>query len=274
MIFPHSAQTIARPLLANLAQHPFSGRVMGRFRRACNFIDDAGRILTLTLPEPGNGPFSIVIAGQPGLFETLSPNQTLQATDRFLSLGSQRITLHKAKIWEPTLPRLKQPFPMHPLTEIIKPYTVWPRPNNQTALAGQMAHIAAKATTQLKQALTPPPNRANITKAAAQLAGLGQGLTPAGDDYLVGVMAALQLTDQKDIIPDIAKAALPKTTALSQAFLSAASKGQFFEPWHRLTQTLATADRQTITAAVENIAHFGASSGLDALAGFGQTLLL
>ena len=60
---------------------------------------------------------------------------------------------------------------------------------------------------------------------------------------------------------------------LSSAFLRAAANGEFMEPWHVLAQALFDENSEEINAAITGIARFGASSGLDALAGFAAGIL-
>jgi hypothetical protein len=60
---------------------------------------------------------------------------------------------------------------------------------------------------------------------------------------------------------------------LSGAFLRAAAQGEFMEAWHPLTQALLSGESEVFRQAVKRVAQFGASSGLDALAGFATTLL-
>jgi hypothetical protein len=60
---------------------------------------------------------------------------------------------------------------------------------------------------------------------------------------------------------------------LSAAFLQAAARREFMEPWHALVKAWQAEDEQALTAAVARIAAFGASSGADALAGFANVLL-
>lgn len=45
------------------------------------------------------------------------------------------------------------------------------------------------------------------------------------------------------------------------------------EPWHNLAQSLSTGDVESLSLALTQVAHFGASSGRDALAGFATTML-
>ena len=107
---------------------------------------------------------------------------------------------------------------------------------------------------------------------ARGMAGLGNGLTPAGDDFLMGVFYAMwakwaspRLRPLLEVMLD---AASPRTTALSVTWLRAAARGEAAEPWHRLVEALADSDQGTLQTAAEGILVMGHSSGRDALAGF------
>ncbi len=269
----NSARSIARPLLAGLTEHPFVGRVLGVHRRACNVIDESGQIIALVLPEVGNGPFAIVIDGTAGIFDGLEPHQPVRVTQQALTLGQWQISLNRASVWEPHLPRPTHPPNLELMIEQVRPYVEWPNFKETTPLAGRTVQLARQAAAELSARLKQPQNEKLLTAAVAQLAGLGRGLTPAGDDYLLGTMAALWLTERPDALVTIAKVAGPKTTALSRAFLNAAADGEFIEPWHALVLAWDAKDRLAMSRAIERIARFGASSGRDALAGFANTLL-
>lgn len=105
------------------------------------------------------------------------------------------------------------------------------------------------------------------------IGGLGPGLTPAGDDVLAGVLLVAVLTgsDQdRGCIAAVARAT--RTNDISAAFLAAAAQGQSIEPAHDLLRALAVGDGVAVTAAHEQLAGFGASSG-QALA-YGMVLAL
>jgi hypothetical protein len=106
---------------------------------------------------------------------------------------------------------------------------------------------------------------------ARQLAGLGGGLTPAGDDFLVGAMHAAWLTrpprEAALLSEVIASAATPLTTRLSAAWLRAAARGEAAAPWHTLFEALAACDERALLAAARRILSIGHTSGADALAG-------
>jgi len=267
------ARSIARPLLEDLTAQPFSGRVLGVFNRACNLIDDDGRVIALVLAAVGNGPFTISIDGPSGIFDALALDQPAQATDQAVMIGSWQILLSNAEIWEPRIDCPEPAFNIDLIIQFINPYSDWPKLSEEILLASRMAQIARSAANELCQAIIQGDNADSLVEAVTRLAGLGTGLTPAGDDYLLGTMAALWLTGDKDTLSLMPKTAIPKTNALSAAFLKSAAKGEFMEPWHTLTQAWQVEDKRGIVEAIKWIADFGASSGEDALAGFSKTLL-
>jgi hypothetical protein len=277
--------SIARPLMEMLAVQPFSGRVLGRFERACNVVDGQGRVIALTLPEIGNGPFSIVVEDWPGLFDEFWVNQPAYADGRGLIIGEWWVNLSTARIWEPQLAGSNQSLELSPaLAEMLKPFVAWPRLPDASSATRITNRRAREAAVQLWQVLQHEMHERHeghernerlekIEEVAGQLAGLGGGLTPAGDDYLIGVMAALWLTGYKNWSSHIAAVAVRKTTTLSAAFLRAASRGEFIESWHELAQALFAGNPEIFNQALRRVAQFGASSGMDALAGFARTIL-
>jgi hypothetical protein len=81
------------------------------------------------------------------------------------------------------------------------------------------------------------------------LAGRGPGLTPLGDDLLVGYLAAAALAGHG--LPDLAERAAGRTTALSGTLLLLAAQGCLPEAAHRLLED----------GDPEPLQHFGATSG-------------
>jgi hypothetical protein len=266
-----TALWIARPLAHELAGRPFSGQVWGVFNRACNLVDAERRIVALTLPEVGRGPFAVTVPGSPGLFNTLAPGQPASADAHRVTVGPWQILLDNAPVWEPALPLAGHAFKPEFILTLTKPYLDWPNFYDNTPVNRHMAALARQSADQLAQALAIGNKPAAIA-AALQLAGLGHGLTPAGDDFLLGALAALWFAGRADNCPPLAQAAAAKTTALSAAFLQAADRGEFMEPWHILAQTWAAQNTAASQAALDQIARFGASSGRDALAGFAAAM--
>jgi hypothetical protein len=99
--------------------------------------------------------------------------------------------------------------------------------------------------------------RGDLDGAVDLLAGLGPGLTPAGDDALAGI---LLVHGAHDRAAAIAAADRAKTNDIARAFLAWAARGQSIEPVHRL---LAAGDRGQAAAALADLLRFGHSSGSD-----------
>jgi hypothetical protein len=111
---------------------------------------------------------------------------------------------------------------------------------------------------------------------AVRLAGLGNGLTPAGDDWLLGCALAAHLKDSADpahaLMPQAVREASRHTTPLSAAWLRAAASGECGVPWHWLFDACLRADKVTIARAARQIVGQGHTSGASALAGFVEIL--
>ncbi len=97
---------------------------------------------------------------------------------------------------------------------------------------------------RLYPAFTPDPD---------VLSGWGDGLTPFGDDVLIGYAAARWLYGGR---PALFNA--PGTTKLARTLLSHARWGEVPQPLHRLVED----------GDIEPLLHFGASSGTGMLLGF------
>ena len=112
---------------------------------------------------------------------------------------------------------------------------------------------------------------------AGQLAGLGVGLTPTGDDFIMGALYAARIIHSPDIANHlaqaIANAAAPLTTSLSAAWLRSAGKGEAGILWHGLFDALLCSRCSQIQRSIDKILGVGATSGADALAGFLGTFI-
>ena len=111
-------------------------------------------------------------------------------------------------------------------------------------------------------------------EAVRGLIGLGPGLTPSGDDFLVGALALLDAIGERDAHAALARAIIDAawrdaTTPLSACFLRAAAAGHVGEALHRAVSSVITGDVDAAVAAIEKIGH---SSGWDMMAGIMTTL--
>lgn len=116
---------------------------------------------------------------------------------------------------------------------------------------------------------------------ARSLIGSGPGATPAGDDVIVGVLAALQLAAAPGLLPTrrtrearqmlraVVADGLPRTTAASRHQLGAALSGSFAERCLHMAGALA--DRDAVEPACVAARGWGATSGIDFMHGLVST---
>ena len=132
----------------------------------------------------------------------------------------------------------------------------------------------ARLTSWLGDALAPDRGPPLATAdAIVGLIGLGPGLTPSGDDFLVGVLAVLDaLAERKAhaaLAGAIAASPCGLTSPLSECLLRAAAAGHVGEKLHCAVSALLSGAPGRAVAAIRNIGH---SSGWDMLAGAAAAL--
>ena len=115
-----------------------------------------------------------------------------------------------------------------------------------------------------------------ILAAAARLAGVGEGSTPAGDDYLVGVLHALPLSGRArtadGLLGSLADIGDGRTTTASAAWLAAAARGKASLVWRALLDAWAAGDEPALRRAARTVRGTGHTSGAFSLRGFIDTL--
>src|SRR5262249_54749872 len=105
------------------------------------------------------------------------------------------------------------------------------------------------------------------------LTGLGPGLTPSGDDLLVGALAVLDALAERKTHAALANAiaAAPRglTSPLSDYLLRAAAAGYLGDPLCRAVSAVISGKAEAAVASIREIGH---SSGWDMLVGAVSTL--
>ncbi len=274
------AISISRPVQHRLQDSEFSGRVFSVHRLACNLVDDDREVITLLAPTVGDGPFSILVNAK---FDGLAVGDPVRADAERLVAGPLTVELVSASVWDPRpdWPRLRA------LREGVAAGFVAFDEWTSSAIWGGLTHVTGadqhpegkpsfmarlargkEAYSSLIVEGIGEGKRDSLLEGARLLAGLGPGGTPAGDDFLVGVMVAVWLLGDEADAPAIAGTAAPRTSALSAAFLRAAGRGEFIAAWHALVEALAAGDPSQVEEAAMVVESFGASSGADALDGF------
>lgn len=237
--------TITPRALAWLAASREVG-LLHRFEQVVNLVNQNGEVLSLHTAAVGLQPFSWRIDGE--FWERLDFDRPVhvERARQTLVWGDVTLGAAAAAVWDPR----------PDWTLLHRPG--WPRP----PLAPEAPLCA------LLQAVIDALARrseAALTQAVLALAGRGGGLTPAGDDMLVGAMYALwALGWSPDWMGQIAATAAPRTTTLSAAFLHAAAAGEAPRIWHEIAHGA--------PSALEKLWQIGHSSGRDGWWGFVESV--
>jgi hypothetical protein len=281
------ARSISRAVKAGpLAEGEQAWCVPAVFDRACDLLTPGGEVIALVLPEVGPGPLNIVLEAPelPDVFRRLEPGMAASLVGSRLCVGELEVNLGQAEIWEPCpdwrrlqarrvaivdcLPLVQAVALRHaPESSLLSLLPPDEGSHSSGAMEALLA-VARQAVTGLHLGWAGDDDQLRV--AAAHLAGLGAGLTPAGDDLLSGAMlwAWLAHPEPASFCLHVLETAAPVTTTLSAAFLRAAARGECSAAWHRLLAGLDDGAGDRVSAAVQDILSFGHTSGADALAGF------
>lgn len=234
-------------------------RILHIFDNACNLLNERGEVLSVVYQKIGNGPFNLVVSDVRLFSEPLSINSPVSIQMGQLHIGDWIIYTEGAEIWcpRPNWENLhhKKMSILRQLTQLDIPFSQFYNP-----LVTKLAYTIANADIGESKII------------ASQLAGLGKGLTPSGDDILLGATFAAWIIHPLDAAAKIAKEitdiAAPQTTSLSAAWLRSAGGGGAGILWHVFFDTLLSEKNFRVQEALDKILAVGETSGMDALTGF------
>jgi hypothetical protein len=240
------------------SQHP---SVLHVFDNACNLINENKDVLSIVTKPIGAGPFNLVVDDDVLVVERVTVDSPVILHDDGLQVGYLIINMKHANLWSPC-PDWDR---AHAKREIIRERVAHlPVRNYQPDLPPSLLSTFSKA-----MATVDVPA---CVSASQQLAGLGQGLTPSGDDFMLGALYAAWIIQPpaiaRNLADAVANSAAPLTTSLSAAWLKSAGRGEAGILWHEFLDALVSADVMSNHIAAEKIVAVGATSGADALSGF------
>jgi uncharacterized protein DUF2877 len=248
----------------------------------CLYLRCDGDFVCIGDPDIGNGPLTLIGDLRHLPRPKSLAGQIASISDERITIGSSiRFALSESALWR------------------ASDWPLCPSPDRLIDLCGALASraairasheglarcvIGAEATVGLARLARPrikffegwvsevldgrPGSAGTSRKAVQGLIGLGPGLTPSGDDFLLGALAVLAAIGESAAHAAMARAildALPGlTTSLSGCFLRAAAAGHVGENLHRVVSSIMT-DR--LDAAVAAAGKIGHSSGWDMMAG-------
>lgn len=141
--------------------------------------------------------------------------------------------------------------------------------------------VAARLAQHLQEAISAlrEGDEASAFLHLVTLLGVGPGLTPSGDDFLAGALAALKwqdtVTSFGSLLTDEVRVEAPKrTNRISVALLRYASEGVLYAPAMKLGHALGRGSTEDVRAATRHLLDLGANSGADTATGILAGLLI
>lgn len=295
------AASISAPVIWEIDHGLNTCIVQGVFHRALNCVDERNGLLTIATSVYGNGPFGVSVETADGF--------------SFIDVGvkiGQQVQIDRNAIRIPLAPleiSLKHAVIWHcsPPVKIQSYQAIFDIGNNL-----QIAHKTA-VNSQLESGLAPLLNHLDgilsgdllenqklpllcrfsvkhlvgisrgiqhsdskmLNKAVLPLIGLGCGLTPSGDDILMGVIGALSLfSDWQDIrrlcdgLSDvIASSVHGRTTFVSASYLEYAKKGFQSEALGDFLSSIVNGSGHKVFESSKRLLMFGHTSGHEIVLG-------
>jgi hypothetical protein len=110
----------------------------------------------------------------------------------------------------------------------------------------------------------------DLCASVRRLVGLGPGLTPAGDDFLCGFLAAANCSARALVaaIGEAAEEGIPATNEISGSLLRCAARGLFPRDLRRAAEAIALEEEAEAAQSIRRFCSLGHSSGADTASGF------
>ncbi len=252
-----------RTRLGGAASHRLSGIVDGPVRAAmvraafpsAVYLDTGKGVIALVAVDGLRLPISVVVAAasSTGPFAGVTPGQAASVGGGRVSAGDLDVTV--GRWWSPPRP------------------AALVRPEHLPARAARLARILQARRRMLSNPVAARLGplgsalraRRHLGRNPASLVGLGDGLTPAGDDVLAGVLLALRYLGRPScadaLWAAIAEEVPRRTTALSATLLTSAAAGDAVPQVVELIDALA--GHRPLEPALDRLLAVGSTSGSD-----------
>ena len=241
----------------------FDGTVHSVFDRVVNLADASGHLASLAVRSLDNAPQTLLIDAARIDRRALRTGMAARARGGILDIEDARFALRfeHAAAWRARLPGY--PDDDTPLRANLEAVRAHPRADCQPLLE-PLARAMADALRQDDVGAVHGHGRA--------LLGLGPGLTPSGDDFLVGLFAVLNVPNSpcrrlRPACDAILADAHARTHAISVAALREAARGRVRDSVQALLRELVAGRPPGLDDALARVLAIGATSGRDIVAG-------
>ena len=243
------------------------GFVVSVHARAVNLLLDDGPLVALLPGKPPLHPWAVAVPVTRRDLARVAGGAPVRVADGVIEAGALRIELAGLEVVDLRLRHRLRAVPAAGLRALARHAAA------QTA-GGRFEPALAAALERFRAG--------GAVRDLAKLVGLGEGLTPSGDDMLVGVLAGLdasrEVSDDAAALRTKLRAELERgtsrTTRLAAQMLDAAAAGFYAEPVLGVLETLAVPKpgAKALERAVAALLAIGHRSGGDTLRGISAAL--
>jgi Protein of unknown function (DUF2877) len=270
----------------------FEGRVHSLFPSAANLRLDDSRLITLLTAGRADSPLGIRLSTPSGFtYEDHLRAGTMVCRGGIIRFSDAdfEVDLRHAQHWQSDLKKLRVEM-RHPCALAgwrIASDALRHHSGARHGIAGvvfepgcleEVASPLIRAARGPVQALMEAAGCLDLpgsASAAARLIGLGPGLTPSGDDFVMGFLSGLWASAPADpavmaFIDGLARAVSQFamiTTDISAAFLRDAALGQASQPILSLIEAICAGQSADVRRAAQAALAVGSTSGADGVAG-------
>lgn len=273
------------------------GTIMGKTSRGI-FIKSSSKWIVFISREPYRSPLTINLSDNEDPLQQATrsmPVQISPAGFSFSDLGLE-ISTRKAQIWLPNIPddaalsnserqsrlevtsqRIMKEVNGSGLSSLL-PYLV-ESPGSFHQSTETLSSIEGRILDIQREPVSP--NHLPNAEKVFGLLGTGLGLTPSGDDFIIGFLLALNRwrdvlapnSDLKSLNQQVVAAANHKTTTLSANLIECAASGLADERLIGALDWLMSGDAHNFRY-IDELLAWGNSSGVDVFVGFSAALTL
>lgn len=289
-LFATAQGTIVKKVLST----PQEASVIGITSRGLFLSVGPRRIIFLSF-ETYKGPLTLNLEGEISSLRRLDQNRPAEIRDGLIRFPSPGITIHtaNAEIWDlPPRPSsvLSPPERRQRIKAVASQMLARRKVSLSQPLANflELEYLNGQASSTLSNRvdlaefyrIIHQPNPPDILAALQPMLGLGTGLTPSGDDLIVGLLLAYNRWgdllkpgfDVKGFSEAVTRLAFQKTTRISANLIDCAAQGLADERLIAALDGLMTGSAG-ITPCAEYLSAWGSSSGIDTLAGLALALI-
>lgn len=273
-------------LLRRLGSLP-RGRVHSVFARTVNIEVEGGDLLTLASRGVDNAPDTVVIDLEGFGDVGIERGGRAEIAPGALGAGPLRVDLDGVSSWSPALPTYPRDDARLRANLRWVSIRLWQseggrRARGQWSPGDSFADASRAMLDERSASLGASLLRADLDAAragAAAMVGLGPGLTPSGDDFLVGLFAILNIAQSpchpmRAICGDVVAIARTSTNAISVAALANAARGRVRQSIEALVRELIDGTPAGLRVALDRVLAIGATSGSEIVAGLVSGLAL